>query len=80
MDSTMTKMPDGSFVVDEETMVIEREDKAPFRPLLKVKEGEPAFTPAAHQANSTATDAAGVVADFNALLAKLIAAGIMKAE
>ncbi|KFB89619.1 hypothetical protein CR62_16675 [Serratia grimesii] len=32
---------------------------------------------AATQANSTATDAAGVVADLNALLAKLKAAGIM---
>ncbi|MCC8456053.1 head fiber protein [Streptomyces rochei] len=32
---------------------------------------------AATQANSTATDAAGVVTDFNALLAKLKAAGIM---
>lgn len=31
----------------------------------------------AHQANSTATDVAGLVADFNALLAKLQAAGIM---
>lgn len=32
---------------------------------------------AATQANSTATDVAGLVADFNALLAKLKAAGIM---
>lgn len=32
---------------------------------------------AAAQANSTATDVAGVVADFNALLAKLRAAGII---
>ncbi|HBE9081421.1 head fiber protein [Serratia fonticola] len=32
---------------------------------------------AATQANSTATDAAGLVTDFNALLAKLKAAGIM---
>lgn len=36
-----------------------------------------AFTPAAAQADSVATDAAGVVTDFNALLAKLRAAGIM---
>lgn len=35
------------------------------------------FTPAAAQADSTATDAAGLVTDFNALLAKLRAAGIM---
>lgn len=32
---------------------------------------------AATQANSTATDVAGLVADFNALLAKLKAAGLM---
>ncbi|WP_331709841.1 head fiber protein [Paenibacillus riograndensis] len=32
---------------------------------------------AATQANSTATDVAGVVADLNAMLAKLKAAGIM---
>ncbi|WP_308354332.1 head fiber protein [Serratia marcescens] len=31
----------------------------------------------ATQANSTATDVAGLVTDFNALLAKLKAAGIM---
>ena len=36
-----------------------------------------AFTPAAAQADSTATDVAGLVTDFNALLAKLRAAGIM---
>ncbi|MFB0847337.1 head fiber protein [Paenibacillus oleatilyticus] len=34
-------------------------------------------TKAAAQANSTATDVAGLVSDFNALLAKLRAAGIM---
>jgi len=33
--------------------------------------------PAAFQANSEATTIAGLVADFNALLAKLIAAGQM---
>lgn len=33
--------------------------------------------PAANQADSVATDVAGIVADFNALLAKLKAAGIM---
>jgi hypothetical protein len=32
---------------------------------------------AANQVNSTATDAAGLVTDFNALLAKLKAAGLM---
>lgn len=35
---------------------------------------------AANQANSAATDAAGLAADFNALLAKLKAAGLMAAE
>ena len=38
------------------------------------------FTPAAIQADSVATDVAGLVTDFNALLAKLIAAGLMAAE
>lgn len=38
------------------------------------------FTPAAFQADSVATDVAGLVTDFNALLAKLIAAGLMAAE
>lgn len=32
---------------------------------------------AAHQADSTASDVAGLVADFNALLAKLQTAGLM---
>lgn len=36
--------------------------------------------PAANQADSTATDVAGLVADLNALLAKLKAAGIMVAD
>ncbi len=35
---------------------------------------------AAAQANSTATEVAGLVADFNALLAKLRTAGLMAAE
>jgi hypothetical protein len=38
------------------------------------------FTPAAFQADSVATDVAGLVTDFNALLAKLKAAGLMTAE
>ncbi len=33
-----------------------------------------------NQADSTATDVAGLVADFNALLAKLKAAGLMVAD
>ena len=36
-----------------------------------------AITPAANQADSTATDAASLVTDFNALLAKLKVAGLM---
>lgn len=35
---------------------------------------------AAFQANSTAVDVAELVTDFNALLAKLIAAGLMASE
>lgn len=35
---------------------------------------------AENQADSTATDVAGVVTDFNALLVKLKAAGLMEAE
>lgn len=35
------------------------------------------FGPAAHQANTAAADVAGLVTDFNALLAKLQAAGLM---
>ncbi|MBW7571221.1 head fiber protein [Caproiciproducens faecalis] len=37
----------------------------------------PEIPAAANQADSTATDATGLVADFNALLAKLKAAGLM---
>lgn len=36
--------------------------------------------PAAAQANSTATDTAGMVTDFNALLAKLRSAGLLKSS
>ena len=32
------------------------------------------------QANSTASDVAGIVADFNSLLAKLQSAGLMKSK
>lgn len=38
------------------------------------------FAPSAFQADSAATDIAGLVTDFNALLAKLRAAGIMRNE
>ena len=36
------------------------------------------FTPAAFQTDSTATTIAGLVTDFNSLLAKLKAAGLME--
>ena len=36
------------------------------------------FTPATFQADSTATTIAGLVTDFNSLLAKLKAAGLME--
>lgn len=42
-------------------------------------EGE-SFTPAANQAGSTATTIADLKTDFNALLAKLKAAGLMAAD
>lgn len=44
-----------------------------------VQPDEVSFT-VAHQAHSTAADVATLVADFNALLDKLVAAGIMKAQ
>ena len=53
---------------------------------LEIKEGASVtglpsdFTPAANQADSTASDVAGLLADFNALLAKLKTAGIMAAD
>ena len=53
---------------------------------LEIKEGASVtglpsnFTPAAHQTASTASDVAGLLADFNALLAKLKTAGIMAAD
>ena len=39
--------------------------------------GGKAIAPAAHQADSTATTIADLKTDFNALLAKLLAAGLM---
>lgn len=38
------------------------------------------FTPAEAQTDSTATDVTGLVTDFNTLLAKLRAAGLMATE
>lgn len=46
--------------------------------LRQALEASASMEPAATQANSTATDVAGLVTDFNALLAKLKAAGLMK--
>lgn len=54
--------------------------------ILEIKEGSQvvglpsSFTPADFQADSTASTIAGLVVDFNALLAKLKAAGIMASE
>lgn len=51
---------------------------------LEIKEGASvtglSFPVAANQANSTASTIAGLVTDFNALLAKLKAAGLMAAD
>ena len=53
---------------------------------LEIKEGASVtglpsdFTPAANQANSTAADVAGLLTDFNALLAKLKTAGLMSED
>ena len=53
---------------------------------LEIKEGASVtglpsnFTPAANQADSTASDVAGLLADFNTLLAKLKTAGLMAAD
>jgi hypothetical protein len=53
---------------------------------LEIKEGASVtglpseFTPAENQATSTATTIEGLVADYNALLAKLKAAGLMVAD
>ncbi|MCG1024541.1 Head fiber protein [Dehalobacter sp.] len=53
---------------------------------LEIKEGASVmglpsqFTPAENQLDSTATTIAGLVVDFNALLAKLKAAGLMAAD
>ena len=83
MSVTMKKMPDGDFGIDADTLEIVKEDKAPWRPVIKVKEQtppEPEIVPAANQAASTASDVAGIVADFNALLTKLKASGAMKAD
>jgi hypothetical protein len=38
------------------------------------------FPKAAFQAQSTASDVAGIVSDFNSLLTKLVEAGLMQAD
>ena len=53
---------------------------------LEIKEGASVtglpslFTPAENQSASTAEDLAGLLVDFNALLSKLKAAGLMTAD
>ena len=56
-------------------------DKLVIGGTLEVEEGAnvTGMPKAAYQADSTASDVPGVVADLNALLAKLIAAGLMAA-
>jgi len=55
------------------------QNQAPLLLVLTDGNGTPTpiFTPAAAQANSTATDVATLVANFNSLLAKLRTAGII---
>lgn len=74
------------YATDDQTVATTSTNKAPAGVLIDVdsvgawvKVGVDAVIDrvAAHQANSAATDVAGVVADLNALLAKLIAAGLM---
>lgn len=50
--------------------------------VLEIKEGASVtgLPVAENQADSTAIDVAGLVTDFNALLAKLKAAGLMEAD
>ena len=59
-------------------------DKTVIGGSLEIKEGASvtglSFPSAANQANSTASTIAGLVTDFNALLAKLKAAGLMAAD
>ena len=57
-------------------------DKTVIGGTLEIKEGAVllGLPQAANQADSTATTIAGLVTDFNALLAKLKAAGLMKSE
>ena len=61
-------------------------DKTVIGGILEIVEGGQVLglpcelTPAAFQADSTATTIAGLVVDFNALLAKLRAAGLLASE
>lgn len=57
-------------------------DKTVIGGTLEIKQGASVtgLPIAENQADSTATDVAGLVTDFNALLAKLKAAGLMAAD
>ena len=57
-------------------------DKTVIGGALEIKQGASVtgLPIAENQADSTATDVAGLVTDFNALLAKLKAAGLMVAD
>ena len=58
-------------------------DKTVINGTLEIAEGGQVlglFTPAAFQADSADADIPGLVTDFNALLSKLKAAGLMAAE
>ncbi len=74
------------YATDDQTVATASANKAPAGILVDVtsdgawvKVGVDAVIDrvAAHQADSTAADVAGLVTNFNALLAKLIAAGLM---
>lgn len=60
-----------------ELLIDEINGSAPSTPGNATTTTEGVVKQAAAQPDSTATDAAGVVADFNALLAKLRTAGIL---
>lgn len=61
-------------------------DKTVIGGILEIAEGgqviglPSSFTPAVYQSDSIATEIAGLVTDFNSLLAKLKTAGLMASE
>ncbi len=71
----MAKANCGGLLIDGVTIVKDATTKQ-----LKVADGVVVLTPATYQADSVATDVAGIVADFNALLLKLQTAGLMATE